>query len=92
MSPIDHGRVVRAVEGQVGMARKRGKLWFIAKVRRYSHHILSDEFIKRVLTEPQRCEGIPGSSFTLRQGPNCTRLPCIASGVGIVSMLITRNH
>ncbi|KAH3839062.1 hypothetical protein DPMN_112484 [Dreissena polymorpha] len=40
MLPLDHGRVGRAVQGQVSMARKRAKHGFIAVVRKYGHQIL----------------------------------------------------
>ena len=66
MLPLDHGRVERAVEGQVSLARRKGRLGFVAEVRKYGHQILSDSFIKRVLAGPEKQRRTPGASLSGR--------------------------
>ncbi|KAH3725813.1 hypothetical protein DPMN_051662 [Dreissena polymorpha] len=66
MLPLDHGRVERAVEGQVSLARRKGCLGFVAEVRKYGHQILSDSFIKRVLAGPEKQRKTPGVSLSGR--------------------------
>ncbi|KAH3704480.1 hypothetical protein DPMN_120399 [Dreissena polymorpha] len=66
MLPLDHGRVERAVEGQVSLARRRGRLGFVSEVRKYGHQILSDSFIKRVLAGPEKQRRTPGASLSGR--------------------------
>ncbi|KAH3724158.1 hypothetical protein DPMN_049968 [Dreissena polymorpha] len=63
MRPLDHGRVQAAVEGQVKLARRRGKNTFVAAVRKFGHLILSDEFIARVLSVPKK-RRTPGGSIS----------------------------
>ncbi|KAH3858916.1 hypothetical protein DPMN_101560 [Dreissena polymorpha] len=63
MQPLDHGRVHAAVEGQVRLARRRGKYTFVAAVRKFGHLILSDEFIARVLGVPKK-QRTPGGSIS----------------------------
>ena len=66
MLPLDHGRVERAVEGQVSLARRRGRLGFVSEVRKYGHQILSDSFIKRVLAGPEKQRRTPGAFLSVR--------------------------
>ena len=66
MLPLDHGRVERAVEGQVILARRKGRLAFVAAVRKYGHQILSDASIKRVLAGPEKQRRTPGASLIVR--------------------------
>ncbi|KAH3781667.1 hypothetical protein DPMN_159568 [Dreissena polymorpha] len=70
MLPLDHGRLERAVEGQVSLARRRGRLGFVAEVRKYGHQILNDSFIKRVLAGPEKQRKNPGASLSVRQRGN----------------------
>ncbi|KAH3833957.1 hypothetical protein DPMN_107273 [Dreissena polymorpha] len=63
MRPLDHGRVQAAVEGQVKLARRRGKNTFVAGARKFGHLILSDEFIARVLSVPKK-QRTPGGSIS----------------------------
>ncbi|KAH3707171.1 hypothetical protein DPMN_066568 [Dreissena polymorpha] len=70
MLPLDNGRVERTVEGQVSLARRKGRLgFFVAAVRKYGHQILSDSFIKRVLAGPEKQRRTPGASLSGR--PRC---------------------
>ncbi|KAH3707441.1 hypothetical protein DPMN_066847 [Dreissena polymorpha] len=66
MLPLDHGRVERAVEGQVSLTRRKGLLGFVAEVKKYGHQILSDSFIKRVLDGPEKQRRTPGASLSGR--------------------------
>ncbi|KAH3837866.1 hypothetical protein DPMN_111268 [Dreissena polymorpha] len=66
MLPMDHGRVKRAVEGQVSLARRKGRLGFVAEVRKYGHQILCDSFIKRVFAGPEKQRRTPGASLSGR--------------------------
>ncbi|KAH3786045.1 hypothetical protein DPMN_164146 [Dreissena polymorpha] len=81
---FDHGRVEREVEGQVSLARRRGRLDFVAEFRKYGHQILSDWFIKRVLAGPLKQRMTPGASLSGRPRSN-VELPTLRPKPAYVS-------